>query len=85
LSANRAAAGEITRNANIHNFVPADLANVYLNYEYRNKVNSLGLFVASLPVCAHLLGNDMYLNHLGNRLNPLSLNVLIGGPTGIFS
>ncbi|CAF3779290.1 unnamed protein product [Rotaria sp. Silwood1] len=82
LSANRKAAGEITRNENIQNFLPEDLANVFLNYEYHNKVNAFALFVACLPICAHLLGNDVYLNHLGNRLNPLSLNVLIGGATG---
>ncbi|CAF4216538.1 unnamed protein product, partial [Rotaria sp. Silwood2] len=75
-------AGEITRNENIQNFLPEDLAKVFLNYEYHNKVNAFALFVACLPICAHLLGDDVYLNHMGNRLNPLSLNVLIDGATG---
>lgn len=85
LSTNRDAAGEITRNETLENFLPNDLANIYINYEHHNKVNPLGLFFATLPVCAHLLGNSVYLNHVGRRLNPLSLNVLIGGPTGIQS
>ncbi|UJR12514.1 hypothetical protein I4U23_016689 [Adineta vaga] len=82
LSANRNAAGELTRNETIGNFLPNHVANVYLNYEYINKINAFGLFVASLPVCSHLLGNDVYLNYLGNRLNPVSLNVIVGGATG---